>query len=43
MIEIRTQRRYRHRLATSGDAVHYVAVVAVKRTSEPAAALAAGL
>jgi predicted TPR repeat methyltransferase len=43
MMEIRTQRRYRHRLAANGEPVHYVAVVAVKRSPEPAAALAAAL
>lgn len=40
MVEIRAQRRYRHRLSSSGDPVHYIALVAVKRGSEAAAPLA---
>ena len=40
MVEIRAQRRYRHRLSTSGEPVHYIALVAAKRGPEPAAALA---
>jgi predicted TPR repeat methyltransferase len=43
MVEIRAQRRYRHRLSVSGEPVHYVAVVAAKRGPEPAAPLAAEL
>ena len=41
MVEIRAQRRYRHRLSASGEPVHYVALVAAKRAEEPAAPLAA--
>jgi predicted TPR repeat methyltransferase len=43
MVEIRAQRRYRHRLSASGEPVHYIAVVATKRGPEPAAVLAAQL
>ena len=43
MVEIRAQRRYRHRLAASGEPVHYIALVATKQDSEGAAPLAAGL
>ena len=43
MVEIRAQRRYRHRLAASGEPVHYIALVAAKRSPEPAAELAAQL
>lgn len=43
MVEIRAQRRYRHRLSSSGQPVHYIAIVAAKRSVEPAAPLAAGL
>ncbi len=40
MIEIRAQRRYRHRLSASGEPVHYIALVAAKQNAEPAAPLA---
>jgi predicted TPR repeat methyltransferase len=43
MLEIRAQRRYRHRLSSSGDPVHYVALVAHKRGPDPAAPLAVQL
>jgi predicted TPR repeat methyltransferase len=43
MVEIRAQRRYRHRLTASGEPLHYMAVVAAKRSPEPAAPLAARL
>jgi len=43
MVEVRAQRRYRHRLSASGEPVHYIALVAVKRAPEPAEPLAAGL
>ena len=43
MVEIRAQRRYRHRLSASGEPVHYIALVAAKRAPEPAAPLAAEL
>ncbi len=43
MIEIRAQRRYRHRLSSSGHAVHYIALIAAKRSAEPAAPLGATL
>jgi predicted TPR repeat methyltransferase len=43
MLEIRAQRRYRHRLSASGEPVHYIALVANKRSSDPAAPLAARL
>ncbi len=43
MIEIRGQRRYRHRLAASGEPVHYIALVAGKRSPELAVPLADGL
>jgi len=42
MVEIRAQRRYRHRLLASGEPVHYIALVAVKRGPDLAAPLAAG-
>jgi predicted TPR repeat methyltransferase len=41
MVEIRAQENYRHRLSASGEPVHYEALVASKRNSEPAAALVA--
>ena len=40
MVEIRAQRRYRHRLSASGEPVHYIALVAAKRSTEAAAVLA---
>ena len=40
MIEIRAQRRYRHRLSASGEPVHYIALVAAKKKPDPAAPLA---
>jgi predicted TPR repeat methyltransferase len=43
MIEIRARKRYRHRLSSCGDPVHYVALVATKRSAEPAAPLAVDL
>jgi len=43
MIEIRAQERYRHRLSAAGDPVHYVALVAAKRSAELAAPIAAAL
>jgi predicted TPR repeat methyltransferase len=43
MVDIRAQKRYRHRLAASGEPVHYIAVVARKRGPERAAELAARL
>ncbi len=43
MVEIRAQETYRHRLSASGEPVHYVAIVAVKRSPEPAGELAAQL
>ena len=43
MVEIRAQRRYRHRLSSSGKPVHYIALVAAKRAPGPAAPLAAQL
>jgi predicted TPR repeat methyltransferase len=43
MLEIRAQKRYRHRLAASGDPVHYIAVVARKRSPDPAGPVAARL
>lgn len=39
MMEIRAQERYRHRLSSSGDPVHYMALVAAKRSEEPAVPL----
>lgn len=38
-IEVRAQKRYRHRLSIAGDPLHYVATVAVKRDGRPARAL----
>ncbi len=43
MLEIRAQRRYRHRLSASGEPVHYIALVAGKRSGDLAAPLAGGL
>jgi predicted TPR repeat methyltransferase len=43
MIEILARKRYRHRLSSAGEPVHYVAIVAAKRRPEPAAPLAAEL
>lgn len=43
MIEIRAQRRYRHRLSASGEPVHYIALVAARLSPEPAAPFAAHL
>lgn len=43
MLEIRSQERYRHRRSASGTPLHYIALVAVKRSAEPAAPLVAGL
>lgn len=43
MIEIRARERYRHRLSAAGDPVHYVALVAAKRSPEPAGPIAADL
>ncbi len=43
MIEIRAQRRYRHRLSASGEPVHYIALVAAKQGPEPATPLTAQL
>ncbi len=43
MIEIRARKRYRHRLSSCGEPVHYVAIVAAKRSAEPAGPLAAEL
>ena len=43
MVEIRAQRRYRHRLSATGEPVHYIALVASKQSREDAAPLAAGL
>ena len=41
MLEIRAQRRYRHRLSSCGEPVHYIALVATKRSPKPAGPLAA--
>ena len=43
MIEILARKRYRHRLSSCGEPVHYVAIVAAKRGDEPASPLAAEL
>jgi SAM-dependent methyltransferase len=43
MVEIRAQERYRHRLSSSGDPVYYVAIVAARRSSDPAQPLVAAL
>ena len=43
MVEIRAQRRYRHRLSACGEPVHYIALVAAKRAPGRAAPLAAQL
>lgn len=43
MVEIRAQERYRHRFASNGDPVHYMAIVAAKRAEDPAAELVPGL
>jgi predicted TPR repeat methyltransferase len=43
MAKIHAQKRYRHRLAASGEPVHYIAVVATKRGPELAGPLAAQL
>ena len=43
MVEIREQRRYRHRLSARGEPVHYIALVAVKQSPEQAAPLASQL
>jgi SAM-dependent methyltransferase len=43
MIDIRAQERYRHRLSSSGEPVHYVAIVAAKRSPDPATRLATDL
>ena len=43
MLEVRAQRRYRHRLSASGEPVHYIALVAAKRSRDRAAPLAAEL
>lgn len=40
MLEIRAQRRYRHRLSAAGEPVHYIALVAVKADEAQAAPLA---
>jgi predicted TPR repeat methyltransferase len=40
MVEIRAQRRYRHRLSSTGKPVHYIAIVAAKRNDGAAAPLA---
>jgi SAM-dependent methyltransferase len=39
LVEIRAQERYRHRLSSSGEPLHYVALVASKRSPEPAGPL----
>ena len=39
-MELRAQERYRHRLATNGDPLHYVAMVARKQSPAPAMPLA---
>ncbi len=31
VLEVRSEKRYRHRLSTSGEALHYIAMVATKR------------
>lgn len=41
MVEIRAQRRYRHRFSSCGEPVHYIALVAVKCSPETAARIAA--
>lgn len=41
-IDIRVQERHFHRRSASGEPLHYVAIVAVKRDAASAAALAAG-
>ena len=43
MIELRVQERYRHRNSSSGEPLHYVAIVAAKRSHDPAGAIAAQL
>ena len=43
MIEIMARKRYRHRLSSCGEPVHYVAIVAAKRSNKPATPLAAKL
>lgn len=43
MVEIRAQRRYRHRLSATGEPVHYIALVAAKQSGHDAAPLAARL
>ena len=43
LVEIRAQERYRHRLSSSGEPVHYVAIVARKQGSERATPLAEDL
>ncbi|MGI8945656.1 MAG: methyltransferase domain-containing protein [Thermoleophilaceae bacterium] len=43
MVEIRAQRRYQHRLSSSGEPVHYIALVASKCRPEPAGPLAEAL
>jgi hypothetical protein len=43
MVEIRAQERYRHRRSSSGEPLYYVALVASKRSPEPASQLAADL
>jgi predicted TPR repeat methyltransferase len=43
MIEIQARKRYRHRLSSCGEPVHYVAIVAAKRGTGRAGPLAAEL
>ena len=43
MIEIRARERYRHRRSASGEPLHYEALVAAKRSGEPAVPLVSGL
>ncbi|MBV9817869.1 MAG: class I SAM-dependent methyltransferase [Solirubrobacterales bacterium] len=41
MLELRTERRYRHRLSSSGDPLYYIAMVAVKSDGRSCADLVA--
>jgi predicted TPR repeat methyltransferase len=43
MVDVRAEERYRHRISSSGDPVHYVAIVARKKGTDAAVPVAADL